>query len=168
MQVVTYLHAPKRGPVPRTFVAGSPPYIRLVARTRISRSFASVLSLWLAVCMAEPVQLHTCAMHGGLAIEQTSGSHAQSAMSHSMATHPAAGHSHHDQNNDGQSQQCSCLGDCNAGSGPLGVLPVVVSLLSPVVRNRPSAGFDYSSPRLVAPNFLLPFGNGPPTGSSRA
>ena len=36
----------------------------------ISRSLASVLALWLALCLAEPVQLHICVMHGGLAMQQ--------------------------------------------------------------------------------------------------
>lgn len=119
--------------------------------------------------MVEPMQLHACAMHGGLVIEQgATGVHAYSAMGHRMAMHPAAEHSHHDQSSDKQSEQCSCLGDCNAGSAPVGLTAVAVSLIEPVVHERSNSDFDYSSPTLVPPHFLLPFSNGPPAGSSRA
>jgi hypothetical protein len=109
-------------------------------------------------------------MHGGLAIGQAAvpSGHAHSAAGHHMAMHPAAGHSHHDQNNDGESQQCSCLGDCNAGSAPIGLTAVAVALVVPRVIGGSSANFDYSSPLFVAPHFLLPFSNGPPAGFSRA
>jgi hypothetical protein len=120
--------------------------------------------------MVEPVQIHTCAMHGGLAIGEAAipSGHAHSAAGHHMAMHPAAGHSHHDQNSDEQSQQCSCLGDCNAGSAPIGLTAAAAALVVPGVIDGSSANFDYSSPALVAPHFLLPFSNGPPAGFSRA
>jgi hypothetical protein len=120
--------------------------------------------------MVEPVQIHTCAMHGGLAISEAAVpiGHAHSAAGHHMAMHPVAGHSNHDRNNDEQSQQCSCLGDCNAGSAPIGLTTVALALVVPGVIDGSSANYDYSSPAFVAPHFLLPFGNGPPTGFSRA
>jgi hypothetical protein len=129
-----------------------------VRRNWIVRSLASAFSVWLAVSMVEPVQLHACAMHGGLAIEQ--------AGMHGAHGHSAAGHSH-GQHNDGKSHQCSCLGDCNGGSGSIGLTATAVSLFAAVVNDGSSARFDYISPALVAPQFLLPFGNGPPS-SSRA
>jgi hypothetical protein len=140
-----------------------------VRRNWISRSLASVLSLWLAVCLAEPVQLHTCAMHGGLAIVQngTVGTHGHAPAEH-HAARPAADHVHHDQSNDGQSRQCSCLGDCNAGSSPVGFTAAGISLLTAAITEASATSFTYASPRIVAPRFLLPFGNGPPAGSSRA
>jgi hypothetical protein len=134
----------------------------------ISRVFASTFSLWLAVCLAEPVQLHTCAMHGGLAIEQHTPHDAHSLVGRHGAMHSGAGHSHQDQNGDKQSGQCSCLGDCNAGSTSAGLTAAAVLLLEPVQDGGSTADFHYSSPALVAPHFLLPFGNGPPAGSSRA
>jgi hypothetical protein len=126
-----------------------------------------MFAVWLAICMVEPMQIHTCAMHGGLVIEQTSAPSGHSASGHHMATH-RAGQSGHDQGTDGQSHQCSCLGDCNGGSAPIGLIASVVSLSEVAVVDHAMPEFDYASPRLIAAGFLLPFGNGPPTSSSRA
>ncbi len=135
-------------------------------RNWISRSLASVLSLWLAVCLAEPVQLHTCAMHGGLAIVPA-GTQAHASADH-HATRAGAGHVHHDQTSDNESRQCSCLGDCNMGSAPAGIAAARISMLTvPLTEGSPTS-FVYASPRFSAPGFLLPFSNGPPAGSSRA
>jgi predicted lipoprotein with Yx(FWY)xxD motif len=145
------------------FIANPPPYIRRVRRHWISRSLASVLALWLAVCLAEPVQLHTCAMHGGLAID------VGSVATHShTATAEHLGHTHHGQDTDNQSRQCSCLGDCSAGRPPIGIAAANVALPTVAIIQRSAADFTYDSPRVVAPRFLLPFSNGPPAGSSRA
>lgn len=135
-------------------------------RNWISRSLASVLALWLAICLAEPAQLHTCAMHGGLAIVQTTAVEHPSAAEHG-ATHVGAGH-HHDQGSDNESRQCSCLGDCNAGSAPVGIAATGISLLTAAITESSATATAYTSPRIVAPHFLLPFSNGPPAGSSRA
>jgi hypothetical protein len=141
-----------------------------VHRHWISRSLASVFALWLAVCLAEPVQLHTCAMHGGLAIElaPNAGTHGHSSASGHLATHSGVGHFHHDQNSDSQSRQCSCLGDCSAGRAPIGIAAASVSLLTAAIIKVSATDFTYDSPRIVGPGFLLPFSNGPPAGSSRA
>ena len=116
--------------------------------------------------MVEPMQLHTCAMHGGLAIEM-SGASGHSASAHHMGVH-RAGQSDQDQRTDGQSHQCSCLGDCNGGSATIGLTAPVVSLAELAVVGHAMPDFDYASPRLIAAAFLLPFGNGPPASSSRA
>src|SRR5215210_8874666 len=81
------------------FLAMRPPYIRPVCRNWISRSLASVLATWLAICMAEPVQLHICTMHGGLALVQTGtvSTHVLSSSTEHVATRAGAGHSHHEQ-----------------------------------------------------------------------
>jgi hypothetical protein len=118
--------------------------------------------------MVEPMQLHTCEMHGGLAIEQTPGAHGHSAAGHRMAMHPTTSHSNHQQGTDGQSQQCSCLGDCSGGSAPVGLTAAGVSLPEARSLDGVGSGFAYASPRLIAAGFLLPFGNGPPASSSRA
>jgi hypothetical protein len=136
-----------------------------VRRNWISRSLASVLSLWLAVCLAEPVQLHTCAMHGGLAIVPV-GAQAHASTGH-HATRIGAGHVHHDQTSDNESRQCSCLGDCNTGSSPAGIVAARISIRTATVTEGSLASFTYASPRFSAPGFLLPFSNGPPAGSSR-
>jgi len=117
--------------------------------------------------MVEPMQLHTCAMHGGLAIEQAPGGHAHSGAGHRMAMH-RVNLPDHDQGTDGQSHQCSCLGDCNGGSAPVGLTASAVSLSEPDAVAIPVSSFAYTSPRLVAAGFFLPFSNGPPSSSSRA
>lgn len=138
-------------------------------RNLISRVLASVLATWLAICLAEPARLHTCTMHGGLAIVQTAvgSSHASVATGHG-AKRAEPGHSHHDQSSDSQSRQCTCIGDCNAGSSPVGIAAAGISLLTVATTEASAAELVYDSPRVVAPDFLLPFSNGPPTGSSRA
>ena len=132
------------------------------------------MSVWLAICLAEPAQLHTCAMHGGLAIEVAphSGSHA--AVHHTAASGIAApqsdaahGHSHNDQNADGHANQCSCLGDCSTGKAPVDFVASEPLVVSPSVAAAKPV-FSYASPTLVSPGFLLPFSNGPPVASSRA
>jgi hypothetical protein len=141
-----------------------------VRRNRISRVFASVLALWLAVCLAEPVQLHTCAMHGGLPVEQIDGvaTHAHAAPAEHLTPAGPVGHSHHDQNTDNESRQCSCLGDCSAGRSSVGIAAPAVLLPAVATVEISGTDFEYASPELVAPGFLLPFSNGPPARSSRA
>jgi hypothetical protein len=117
--------------------------------------------------MVEPMQLHTCAMHGGLAIEQASGAHGHSATGHRMAMHHV-NLPDQDQGTDGQSHQCSCLGDCNGGSAPVGLIASAVSLSEPGAVAIAVSSFEYTSPSLVAASFFLPFSNGPPSSSSRA
>jgi hypothetical protein len=123
--------------------------------------------------MAEPMPLHTCVMHGGLAIDVSPGGGSMHGGSSPGAhggmasTHAMAGHSHHDQGTDGPSKQCTCLGDCSAGKTPAG-LAVAPTLLASLQIETTRAVFSYASPSLVSPHFLLPFSNGPPRASSRA
>ena len=135
----------------------------------ISRVLASVLATWLAICLAEPAQLHTCTMHGGLAVVQTAAgdTHGSVATGHG-APRAETGHSHHEQRSDSQSRQCTCIGDCNAGSSQVGIAATGISLLTVAATEASAAELVYDSPRVIAPDFLLPFSNGPPTGSSRA
>ncbi len=139
-------------------------------RSWISRSLASVLALWLAICLAEPVQLHICVMHGGLAMEQMAapGMHGDSSTVRHHSTHGFAGHFNHNPNSDNESRQCSCLGDCNSGRAPIGIAAADVSLPTVAIVEGSATDFAYDSPRVVAAQFLLPFSNGPPAGSSRA
>jgi hypothetical protein len=149
-----------------------------VRRNNPFRGLASVLSIWVAICLAAPMQLHTCVMHGGLAIDAApnaaaSMQHAHGAMSQNNARASAsnkavASHSHHQHSPDGQSKQCSCLGDCSAGGkAPIGVAAPIAQLASARAESS-RADFIYASPSLVASHFLLPFSNGPPVTSSRA
>jgi hypothetical protein len=124
------------------------------------------------------MQLHTCVMHGGLAIDvsiQDAGMHAAAMAGGSThaahggmaSTHAMAGHSHQDQGTDGQAKQCTCLGDCNAGKTPVSLASAPTQLAAVQVETQ-IAVFSYRSPSLVSPHFLLPFSNGPPSASSRA
>lgn len=133
------------------------------------------MAVWLAVCLAEPLQLHTCVMHGALAIdvgghhaENPTGSGTLASSDHhaAMASHKAGDHDQRGQS-DHHTRQCSCLGDCNAGKTPVGLVATAVGIVSPTVSSV-DAGYDYVSPVLVARHFLLPFSNGPPRTSSRA
>ena len=139
-------------------------------RSWISRSLASVLALWLAICLAEPVQLHICVMHGGLAMEQMTSPdlHGHSSTVQHHSTHGFAEHFNHNPNSDNESQQCSCLGDCNAGRAPIEITAAGISLPTIAIVEGSATDFAYDSPSVVAPQFLLPFSNGPPVGSSRA
>ena len=121
------------------------------------------------MCLAEPVQLHTCAMHGGLAIEVGSvATHSHTATAEHLATNAGAGHFHHGHDTDSQSRQCSCLGDCSIGRAPIGFAAANVELPTVAIIQGSATDFAYDSPHNVAPQFLLPFSNGPPAGSSRA
>jgi hypothetical protein len=140
-----------------------------VRRTPFVRGLASILSIWLAICLAEPMQLHTCVMHGGLAIDVSMDTAMHGASLHGgmASTHAMAGHSQHDQSTDGQSKQCTCLGDCSTGKTPVALAPAPTQLASFELESS-RAVFSYSSPSVVAPRFLLPFSNGPPSASFRA
>jgi hypothetical protein len=135
-------------------------YIPYVRHNVVSRTFAGLLSLWLAICMVEPAQLHTCAMHGGLAIDQTASSSGTAGVVHHMATHRS--HDSHQQSTDTKSHQCSCLGDCSGGSATVGLPAVRISAPSALVQDQRAVRFAYESPVVVTPDFVLRFANGPP------
>ena len=146
-------------------------------RTRFFRGLASIFAVWLAICMAEPMQLHTCVMHGGLAMAgsmhgMSAASMDSNAMLHGSsdganAAASSGRHDHHGNRTDDQSNQCTCLGDCSGGKTPvvLAAAPVVLATLQIGV---PTLVFSYVSPSVRSPQFVLPFPNGPPGASSRA
>jgi len=149
-------------------------YIRRVRRNWVYRAFAGIISAWLVICLVEPAQLHTCAMHGGLAIggahaiAHGTGGHAGSAAHHAAPSPAAAStQSHHDRDSDSQSHQCSCLGDCSVGKTPLS-LPGATAALQAAPIGRVAVTPAGEVPAITAPQFLLPFANGPPAISSRA
>ena len=145
----------------------TPAYIRLVSRDSLFfRILAGVLSVWLVICLAEPAQLHTCVMHGGLAIDATASAshHGSTHAVHDVAS-TGAQHSHH-QSDGKQSNQCSCLGDCSAGT-LVGIIAPRATFAPAAMEASPTA-FAYASPAIVAPHFRLPFSNGPPDASRRA
>jgi hypothetical protein len=147
-----------------------------VRRSPLFRAFAGFAAAWIVICLAEPAQLDTCSMHGGLAIDagnpsagsHTASAHGDHARQHS-ATHSggAGANSHHNDPSDGRSKQCSCLGDCSSGISPLEIVVAAIRL-EPQTIQTAAPVFSYDSPALVSVHFLLPFPNGPPAASSRA
>ncbi|HEV7387875.1 MAG TPA: hypothetical protein VGN73_04605 [Gemmatimonadaceae bacterium] len=136
-------------------------------RNGLSRILAGVLSVWLVICLAEPAQLHTCVMHGGLAIDAyASGSHHGLSHAHEAASTGITKHSHH-QTDSKQSNQCSCLGDCSAGRTLVGIAAPRATFASATIEIQATIFAD-ASPTIVAPHFLRPFSNGPPEASHRA
>src|SRR4051812_49127645 len=119
------------------------------------------MSVWLALCLAEPMQLHTCVMHGGLAIDVGGHTAAADATQLSASAEHHAAHSHGQSGHDTHSRQCSCLGDCSVGKIPI-VLPTGPGQLEAPTVHTSSVEFTQASPSLDAPQFLLPFSNGPP------
>ncbi len=132
-----------------------------MTRTRAFRALAGVLGVWVGICLAQPMQLHLCVMHGGLAIESVG--HADAHMSHSAAPHSA----HHSTQGHDKSQQCSCLGDCTTGNATALVAPQQFRVaVATIARVDLPAARTYTP--AAASGFLLPYPNGPPSTSSLA
>jgi hypothetical protein len=146
-----------------------------VPRNRLFRAFTGVASVWFAICMVAPMQLHTCVMHGGLAIDVVShGSqagaphHAGSPVHHGSTGSIASGeHSQHGKSGGDHSKQCSCIGDCSTGRATIET-PAAQTLLDAPAARVAAVSFAYASASFTEPSFLLPFSNGPPRFSSRA
>jgi hypothetical protein len=129
-----------------------------------NRAVAAVMAVWLAIVMAEPAALHSCPMHGGLAVGASAAGqeHAVSAVPHPGSTDaamhrgaPAPGH--------GGGHQCTCLGRCAAAVGVAAPAPrVVLTSVVETAATRDSGlpDFEYVP---VAAAHVLPFANGPPT-----
>jgi hypothetical protein len=133
-----------------------------VTRTRTSRALAGFLGVWVGICLAQPMQLHLCVMHGGLAID--SGAQSSVDASHTVVSHSA----HHHSGTDHQrSPQCGCLGDCTTGNASACVVAARVAAEQPAV-GRLAAPATMTSTPIVATDFILPFSNGPPGTSSFA
>ena len=132
-------------------------YIRRVTHSRAFRTLAAIMSVWLGICLAEPMQLHLCVMHGGLAIQSAAhpGAHSHGTMSHD-ASQSTKGHD--------KSQQCSCLGDCTTGNTPAFVAAHFRVALP--VTDRVATSPATASAPIAAADFVLPFANGPPGTSS--
>lgn len=131
-----------------------------MTRTRAFRALAGALGVWVGICLAQPMQLHLCVMHGGLAID--SGAHSGSHASH-VISHAA----HHSGTDHQRSQQCGCLGDCTTGNAPACVATAQVTSEQPGAGRLVAPSGMISTP-IVATDFVLPFSNGPPGTSSLA
>ena len=131
-----------------------------MTRTRSFRALAGALGVWVGICLAQPMQLHLCVMHGGLAIESVG--HTDAHMSPTAASHGA----HHSTQGHDKSQ-CSCLGDCTTGNATALVAPQQFRVaVATIARVDLPAAATYAP--AAAPDFLLPYPNGPPSTSSVA
>ena len=122
---------------------------------RAFRALAGLMSVWVGICLAEPMQLHLCVMHGGLTIE--SGPHSSAHSAHSAAAHAA----HHPTKGHDKSAQCSCLGDCTAGNSPA-FLPSTYFGVDLPASDRSVVTSLTKSAEFATADFVLPFANGPP------
>ena len=137
-------------------------------RSLAARMFASLFSVWFAITLAEPAALHVCPMHNASA-------HGTQTATQVDATHDAALHAMHAHTSPTSAPggshsgiHCTCLGSCTASSAGA-VLPSAVASLGDaatfVVARVPTA----PTARVVeAPEFFLPFANGPPANIHRA
>ena len=113
-------------------------------RTRLTRTLASLLAIWLSLTLGEPALVHHhCPMHDAPA-----------------AAH--AGHAGHGEAPTHHGPACTCIGACSASSS-VATLAAVVTILAPRVVDVGSAAI---SPTADAPAThrarVLPFANGPP------
>ena len=111
----------------------------------LKRACTALVLLWFVVATTEPAALHLCPVHGAPA----------------SAEQHAAGHSHSDHTSGGQAT-CTCLGDCSAGNFSLAFASPEERFVAEVPRNDGALPSPLEQPRAVAPDFLLPYANGPP------
>lgn len=128
------------------------------------RAFALLQAVWLAVLIAEPASLHTCAMHSA-----GTGGHT----AHAPIPVVADEHAHHGAHHASAASEqtdvdesaatvCQCLGECcGPTTATLPELPTVPVLgaTRAAAAVVPRASSDVSR----APDLKLPFANGPPT-----
>jgi hypothetical protein len=126
-------------------------------RSRLERAFAAVLLLWFACMSGAPAALHSCPMHD--AALASAGS-LDLAATHVGGPHDA--HAHHLPRRDNDHRACTCIGDCCANGLAPGLPAARVVLLegSDGTARPPLPPPD--SRALAAPEFLLPYANGPP------
>jgi len=129
----------------------------------LRRIAAALVNLLFLLAWGEPVALHPCPMHDGVAATATTATSA-TAM-HSTASHhghmamaPSTGHDHAAHEG---GHVCSCLGSCSVSVGA--VAPSAQAIRWQVVVRRRVAPIeaDAAAPLASAPR-LLPFANGPP------
>ncbi len=120
-------------------------------RSPAHRILGALLALWFALVMGEPVSLHACPMHDGVA---AGGSHHAGAMAHASAHHAPAQPGH-----DGGAHVCSCVGKCCASAVPLAPSAPTVAVHAVEVRDSGLPDHRYTP---VARALILPWANGPP------
>jgi hypothetical protein len=116
--------------------------------SRWHRAFAAVLALWLVGLIAEPVSLHLCPMHGGLAAMPGHVGHTGAGHHRAPATH---GHG------------CTCLGDCAGAWTPVVPSAAVVSVARVVAVPHVAVRAANAAFRPSAPEHARPPSVGPPS-----
>ena len=126
-------------------------------RSASVRFLAAIVAAWLAIVLAEPAALHTCAAHGSAASASTTGEHGAHA-GHGGHAHEAGAPTGSDAP---ESHQCSCVGHCASGS-VAALAPADPAIGATIL--LASTGGSIRDPRFtpVAADFVLPFANGPP------
>jgi hypothetical protein len=137
-----------------------------MSRSPVRRAGAALLALFFLLAVGEPLALHACPMHDGVAVASSTsagGAHADmpadAHAAHAADTAAAvpAGHP----SGDDEGHQCSCLGHCAAASGAALAAAQAVRWPVLVARRAEPPAREY---RIALPSadYLLPFANGPP------
>ena len=138
------------------------PVVRRTVRRSGHPATALLIIALLSAVLLGGVQDAACAMHGlGALRADTPPAIAQTAHHDAHAprmSHESGRHSHRDGGCD-----CTCIGACTM-AGPVATAPTAVTLRVGLVAPAPRVPLDREPARTppVAPDRLLPFGNGPP------
>jgi hypothetical protein len=135
-----------------------------VTRRPWTRLLAALVAAWFAVISGEPRWLHACPTHDG-----APGAGAEHAAADAHAAHGAHGaeHAAPEHAPAGQSHICTCLGEC-ATAAPADVPVVAAVPLATVTAALRATAIAGAAFRPVAPDFFLPFANGPPAAARAA
>jgi hypothetical protein len=127
--------------------------IGTMRRSRWRRALSAACGVWLAIALAEPAALHTCAMHDAHG-------HSATPAPSSPVAHEHAGASHESHRHDG-APLCTCVGACCAAvavappeAEPLLAFPAPVRHAVPrvpVERTRRPAAFEHARPPTIGP-----------------
>jgi hypothetical protein len=132
-----------------------------MSRSPARRAAAALFALLFLLVVGEPLALHACPMHDGVAASAAAdASHASNADHDAHASHGGMAPASQPDGGD-DAHQCQCLGDCAAATGL--ALPTAQAVRWHVVVTRradpPAAEYRVA---LVAAPHVLPFANGPP------
>lgn len=132
----------------------------------LRRILVAMWACWFVVLLSEPAMLHSCPMHDGapgsvgVAEGHTGhhGSHAANAAVDGSRDLTAP--------DQGAPQQaaphaCTCIGDCSASTIVVPTAAAPMSWLAGIIDIAPVIGVAHQSVP-AAPDFVLPFANGPP------
>ena len=141
----------------------------------LQRALSTLLVAWFALVTLEPVALHSCPVHGWSSAAPLGPAPVSSGAVNPAGATPvplgadADDHADHGpaipaHSGDGEEHDCACIGDCappsSASALPATRTAFVQTDTRQIRLERPSA----ESPSITAPEFLLPYANGPPAG----